>query len=116
MIDARKIEERRWFMIRMIRIGVAAACVMFVVASGGRLTEALTRGAFGGGPPHVMHLVVAIVASSHWLGLALLGVLFEKRLARWLVPIPRDACVRCGYPMHGDRPEKCPECGMPMGS
>lgn len=42
------------------------------------------------------------------------GVLafLDDSLSRWLVPMPRHACPRCGYRLRGLPEPVCPECGL----
>jgi len=44
--------------------------------------------------------------------------LFDRRIVRWLVPVPRrDQCHECGYSLRGlpTAITRCPECGTPIG-
>ena len=44
---------------------------------------------------------------------ALALYLFDRRIVRWLIPVPRRECHECGYPLRGLSPSttRCPECG-----
>jgi hypothetical protein len=51
-----------------------------------------------------------------WFGLAVLLpgaalVMFDRRLARWLVPLPLNECPQCGYGLQRLTTRRCPECG-----
>ncbi len=41
-------------------------------------------------------------------------LLAEGRIARWLVPVPRPECPRCGYGIEQLSTPRCPECGLPL--
>lgn len=51
-----------------------------------------------------------------WLLAAVLLLLLERVLIRWLVPTPPAGCLRCGYPLAPAPNVKpypvCPECGL----
>jgi len=38
---------------------------------------------------------------------------FDRRIVRWLIPVPRRECHECGYPLRGlaAATTRCPECG-----
>lgn len=38
--------------------------------------------------------------------------LFQRRVARWLVPLPRFECPQCGYALRQLTTARCPECGI----
>ena len=38
--------------------------------------------------------------------------LFDRRLARLIVPMPRSVCPGCGYSFEGLTTTRCPECGI----
>jgi hypothetical protein len=40
--------------------------------------------------------------------------LTNKRLASWLVPMPRKVCPKCGYRLIRLRQPRCPECGLDL--
>lgn len=77
----------------------------------------------GGGAralPDVVHLSPAHIGAVllwplRWVLVALVLLLLEKRLLKWLFPIPRQACPQCGYPTAGRPMGTCPECGLSMG-
>ena len=37
----------------------------------------------------------------------------DRRIVRWLIPVPGRECHECGYPLRGLSPSatRCPECG-----
>lgn len=39
---------------------------------------------------------------------------FEKRLLRWMVPMPVAECPRCGYSVRHLASTRCPECGQAL--
>ena len=38
----------------------------------------------------------------------------QRAVSRWLVPLPRPECPRCGYNMAKLREPRCPECGLQL--
>jgi hypothetical protein len=38
-------------------------------------------------------------------------VLFDRKIVRWLAPLPRAECIQCGYTFRGLAVMRCPECG-----
>lgn len=48
---------------------------------------------------------------------AVMLFLFDRRIVRWLIPIPRRECPECGYPLRGLSASslRCPECGTAIG-
>ena len=51
------------------------------------------------------------------LGITLLACGFalgwsSNRVARWVVPAPRDECPRCAYALRSIAGNRCPECGF----
>lgn len=44
---------------------------------------------------------------------ALLLYVLDRRIVRWLIPVPRRECHECGYPLRGlhAATTRCPECG-----
>lgn len=38
---------------------------------------------------------------------------YDRRIVRWLIPVPRRECHECGYPLRGlhAATTRCPECG-----
>ncbi len=49
---------------------------------------------------------------------AVLLYLFDRRIVRWLIPVPRRECHECGYPLRGlhGATTRCPECGTAIAS
>ena len=54
-----------------------------------------------------------------WYGLAVLlpGILIavlDRRIVRWLIPVPRHECPQCGYALRQLGSNRCPECGCEL--
>lgn len=47
------------------------------------------------------------------LGAVFLGGL-SRRIARWVLPLPRSGCPRCGYRLVALIEPRCPECGLAL--
>lgn len=56
------------------------------------------------------------------LVVGVLALVRARTFARWLVPLPREACPGCDYPLSaqgdGSRgwPDRCPECGLRLNA
>lgn len=42
-----------------------------------------------------------------------LGAL-SRPISRWITPLPRRACLQCGYELRNLTAATCPECGTPV--
>ncbi len=42
--------------------------------------------------------------------------ILDRRITRWLIPVPRRECHECGYPLRGlpAASTRCPECGTAL--
>src|SRR5262245_64937859 len=40
----------------------------------------------------------------------------DRRIIRWLVPMPRRECPDCGYDIENLKSDRCPECGCPIAA
>ncbi len=49
---------------------------------------------------------------------ALILFFCDRRIVRWLIPVPRRECHECGYPLRGLSPStmRCPECGTSIAT
>lgn len=59
--------------------------------------------------------------SPFWYGTAILlpGVvlaILDRRIVRWLVPVPQQECPQCGYGVRQLTTSRCPECGYELRS
>ncbi len=63
--------------------------------------------------------------STSWLAYAMAFLIpaavlwwFDRRIVRWLVPVPRRECHECGYPLRGlaAATTRCPECGTAINA
>lgn len=112
MTEPTTIAARRHRALMIVRIVVVALAVF-------------------GGIPLIYNVALALVSrepsflwtmwgDTNWLswGVALLApafvlFLFDRRIVRWMIPVPRRECHECGYPLRGLSPAttRCPECG-----
>jgi hypothetical protein len=72
----------------------------------------LVRTTFYGDPAGVFRLL-PLWESLPSIALALALLLFNRRLARWVFPMPRPECPECGYALP-DGADRCPECGLSL--
>jgi hypothetical protein len=56
---------------------------------------------------------VALGSTPFLIGAGFLGVL-SGRIARWILPIPKMGCPRCGYRLVALNEPRCPECGLDL--
>lgn len=52
-------------------------------------------------------------AAVFWAPALVMGV-GDRWIARWLVPLPRAQCPKCGYALQRLTRAQCPECGFPV--
>lgn len=51
------------------------------------------------------------------LGLWVPGILLAYKgrlISKWIVPMPRNECLNCGYQLRSLKADHCPECGSPI--
>jgi hypothetical protein len=49
-------------------------------------------------------------------GPAVILLVLDRRIVRWMIPVPRMECPECGYAFEGLASPQCPECGLRLGS
>ncbi len=47
------------------------------------------------------------------LAIGAILAIFNRPLAAWLTPAPREGCPACGFSRGDDDPTRCTECGLP---
>jgi hypothetical protein len=103
------IRHRRWLRIAL-RI-----CAVVLVFLGARWAVSWTSWAIDSDMQgySVSHgwASYGVMIGFYWLT-ALLLVLCEPTLVRWVVPYSAGGCLGCGYPADGA--DRCPECGLPI--
>jgi len=68
--------------------------------------------AYGGVPTYNYHWWYALRAALYGAP-AIIMLVLEPTMLRWLVPSPGQRCPSCGYPIAAETvPELCPECGV----
>lgn len=108
-----RILARRELVTTVLRL---ASLGLFVVASVFFIFP-LAKGALWGS----LHRLFSLYDNVVQFGIAVaLGVpatailLLNRRLTKWLVPLPAPLCPRCGYELQGLKDARCPECGQPL--
>ena len=104
----------------LARTGVRVVVVLCVVKALWMLSDALTGDVFSGWPGGGRGVIGP--AFENWLGIgvwlvtALALLLLERRLSRWLVPMPTPdhVCHQCGYSLKNLKSPVCPECGVDL--
>lgn len=55
----------------------------------------------------------------HGFGVGVPGfvlMLIDRRIVRWLVPMPLHECPQCAYPLKNLKGPRCPECGTTLAA
>ncbi len=112
---------RRWWARTCVRAAALLALLWGSVSglsSGGggsgdinALMSQLTGQGSSGYGPLIVGMGLQVLVP---LGLAATLIWFERRIVRWLVPIPTHRCPRCDYSLIGVHDPRCPECGLPL--
>jgi hypothetical protein len=53
------------------------------------------------------------IAMMFWLP-GVITLLLDRRLMKWIVPLPKLACPECGQSLTHLAEPRCPECGCPL--
>lgn len=91
----------------VVGFAIAATGLLTFLGSAVSLSGDLNDLARVGGPVLLGTFAAALAAASP--GLLLLGL--QRRLVRWLAPLPAVGCANCGYPV-SPLISRCPECGI----
>jgi hypothetical protein len=109
--DLASVMRKRYRMERNLRLGAVVLFVvwmMYVVFGVVSLIVELRGGYLG-----KRSFGVALESAPFLFGAVLLGVL-SGRIARWILPIPKSGCPRCGYRLVALAEPRCPECGLEL--
>jgi hypothetical protein len=117
-MDALRIIRRRHLasiiirVVALIMIVYAAVNILWGLGTGFGLSGFSVVGAFR----HAMTVFWNDMWNPFWFGTATLLpgialVVAERRLIRWLIPVPRRECPQCGYGLRQLTTRRCPECG-----
>jgi hypothetical protein len=116
--DAATVALRRHTARTFIRI---AAVLMFALGAHRVMDLVFSEAFFGLGSGRVdagqlfsIYGLIAILALvAPWPLTAAALLFFERRLASWLVPMPRaNRCPACDYDLRYNTADRCPECGL----
>ena len=111
--SASRILSRRHAAMVIVRF----AGLGLLVAASIPLIFAVVRAFLWGGIGHLFSEydgVVHVARSASWIIPALTVLLLGKPLVKWLVPLPRVECPKCGYTAQHLREPRCPECGVSL--
>lgn len=115
--------DRAYHFARCLRMVVVALCRGAAIVSASVATVTLIRGVmwYFDRRPMIKAGLAPSGGAFEWLYLgmeqlapAILLVSFSGYIARWLVPAPKAACLRCGYSTVKLTKPVCPECGAPV--
>ena len=111
--DLASVMRKRYRMERTIRFSALVLLVIWFVSALIEVFDAIA-GVLGGEVNIVARLLRDLLMAAPFLVAgALLGGM-SVRLARWILPIPRGGCPRCGYRIVALTEPRCPECGLPI--
>lgn len=104
----------------LARTGVRVVVMLCVVKALWTLSDAIAGEVFSSWPGGVGGVFERVIdnglAMGVWLVSALALLLLERRLSRWLVPMPTPdhVCHECGYSLKNLKSPVCPECGVDL--
>ena len=114
--DSDTIARRRHTVTIVVRLLIAAygAWVCYSIATGSVqlfLSNAVANSSLGIALADVPY---ALARDGPQVVLLVVLILVEKRLVRWIVPMPvgGPVCPKCGYSLKNLRSPVCPECGL----
>lgn len=102
----------------LARTGVRVLVVLCVFKALWELSDALGGDVYPGWPGGVGGVIERVFENGLgigvWLVSALSLLMLERRLSRWLVPMPAPdhVCHQCGYSLKNLKSPVCPECGV----
>lgn len=107
--DLASVMRKRYRMQRNIRFIALILLIIGVVYSGFGVVGAVGRFTSGWG---ALSAIESLFWSAPFLATgALLGGL-SSRITRWVLPLPKAGCPRCGYRLVALVEPRCPECGL----
>jgi hypothetical protein len=121
--SASQIMARRWWARLCVRAVALAAVLWSCIAGlgtglgGGSDVSAVLNSMFQLSGQQLSLTPLLVGMALHMLApLATAATLiaFERRIVRWLVPIPTHRCPRCDYSLIGVHEPRCPECALPL--
>lgn len=99
-------------MARTIRIAALVLMAGWLISTTQVLFEVISVMMYGGSTAALVLLGAA--SRLPWLFAGLTLVMFCDRLTRWILPLPKSGCPRCGYHLIALMEPQCPECGLPL--
>ena len=109
--SADRVMTRRHTIVIVLRL----ACGGLFLAGAMPLVYVLVKAVLWSGFGYIRHDpegIGRIAFSAACLLPAIVVLVFQDRLTRWLVPLPRAECPKCGYSMTQAHEGRCPECGL----
>ncbi len=112
--DPSTIAKRRHLLRTGVRIVAALLIGHALFGANDTLTEYLTTE-----PDYISYtgwdsVVRATLTHGVPIALAVILLVIERSLCRWLVPMPKVRCPGCEYTLDGTPPGRCPECGLQL--
>jgi hypothetical protein len=98
-------------MERNLRFLAVLVFVVWVVYAANGLVEVLAALARGF---DVLSGLLSLVRGLPLLIAALALGASARRVTRWILPIPKSGCPRCGYRLIALAEPRCPECGLDL--
>lgn len=111
--DLASVMRKRYRMERTIRFSALVLLVIWFVASLIEVFDAIA-GVFGGEVNILGRLLRDLLLEAPFFVAGALLAGMSGTLARWVLPIPRTGCPRCGYRIVALTEPRCPECGLSL--
>lgn len=109
--DLASVMRKRYRMERNIRFMGLVLFVLWIVYCGHGIIQGISELLAGWGLVTILEGMIASLPLL--LGALFLGIL-SGRIARWILPIPKTGCPRCGYRLVALVEPRCPECGLDL--
>jgi hypothetical protein len=109
--DLASVMRKRYRMERTIRFSSLVLLVIWFVWILAEVFDGLA-GVIGGEVNILSRMIRDLLLSAPYLIAAAVLAGMSGRLARWILPIPRTGCPRCGHRIVALTEPRCPECGL----
>lgn len=110
--SAEQLERRRYLAGLVLRVIAGFLLLVGLYIFIGRFSSAGMGYSGDMGAALQYHLWLFVIEFVRWLAVPSALALLHRRIARWIIQVPKPSCPGCGYDISEDAPARCPECGM----